>query len=260
MTWWLRFCLGLPARREDLEEIRRSLPELFDANFDVDANLLFPWWPSPVVRKLTVEDLRRWARAGDLPWEPAAASPEDCPAKECPLRKGPRSAQGRGEPVLLTFMVAGGAHKPPKEEFLDLVRRVHKDQLISEVILTDPYIYLDLSERGQPGGYASLIDYLHALRLTRDSAFALKLNPSPRKTTTTARQLLARKVKSAFTSAHLGTFPAGHRFHDRFYLTRNRSGRLAGIFGPSLNGLGVKTIVLMGELENGALQRLGGLV
>jgi len=260
MSWWLRFCLGLPARREDLEEIRRSLPELFDANFNVDKHLLLPWWPSPVLRELTVEGLRRWARAGDLRSEPEAASPEECPAEECPLRKGPRTAQARGEVAVLRLMVAGGAHKPPKGEFLDLVRRVHKDQLILEVILTDPYIYLDLSERGQPGGYVALIDYLHALRLTQDSAFDLKLNPSPRKATTTARQLLERKVKGAFPRARLGAFPASHRFHDRFYLTRDRSGRLAGIFGPSLNGLGAKTIVLMGELEHGALQRLGGLM
>ena len=132
--------------------------------------------------------------------------------------------------------------------------------MIHEVILTDPYIYLDLSEQRQPGGYGALIDYLRALRLTRDSPFELNLNPSPRKATTNARKLLERKVKNAFPSVRLGTFPARHRFHDRFYLTRDESGRLAGIFGPSLNGLGTKTLVLMGELENEALQRLGGFV
>jgi hypothetical protein len=72
--------------------------------------------------------------------------------------------------------------------------------------------------------------------------------------------LLERKIKTDFPGARIGTFPTGPRFHDRFYLTRDQSGRLAGIFGPSLNGLGAKTIVLMGELETGALQRLAGLV
>lgn len=259
MTWWLRFCLGLPARREDLEEIRRSLPELFDARFDIDEHFLFPWWPSPVVRELTVEDLRRWARAGDVPVQ-LQASPEECPAEECPLRKGPCSDQARGDVAVVNLMVAGGAHKPPKDEFLGLVRRVHRDKLIREVILTDRYIYVDLSERGQPGGYAALIDYLHALGLTRDSAFELKLNPSQRKATSTARSVFERKVKTHFPNARLGTFRTGHRFHDRFYLARDKSGKLAGIFGPSLNGLAAKAIVLMGELESGALQRLAGLV
>ncbi len=259
MTWWVRFCLGLPARRQDVEQLRRSLPELFDPLFRLDEHLLLPWWPSSVVRELTVEDLRRWARAEDVPNELAAAFPENCPAESCPLRKGPRSTQA-GDIAVLRLMVAGGAHKPPKDEFLDLVRRVHRDLAIREVILTDPYIYLDLSERGQAGGYDALIDYLGALRLTRDSRFELKLNPSPKKATTTARRLLERKVNHSFPSVRLGTFPARHRFHDRFYLARDQSGRLAGVFGPSLNGLATKTIVLMGELENGALQRLAGLV
>jgi hypothetical protein len=259
MTWWVRFCLGLPARREDVEELRRSLPELFDAQLRLDEQPLVPWWPSLVVRELTVEDLRRWARAAAVPTEAAAASPENCPAEECPLRRGPRSPQV-GDVAVLRLMVAGGAHKPPKDEFLDLVRRVHRGQAIREVILTDPYIYLDLSEQRQPSGYGALIDYLRALRLARDSHFELKLNPSPKKVTTAARRLLERKVKDTFPSVRLGTFPSRHRFHDRFYLTRDQSGRLSGIFGPSLNGLATRTIVLMGELENGALQRLGGLV
>lgn len=260
MTWWLRFCVGLPARREDCEEVRRALPELFDASFDIDEHFLLPWWPSPVVRKLTVEDLRRWARVGDVPSKPAAVSPEDCPAEECPLRKGPRPPQAPGAVAVLYFMVASGAHKPPKDEFLDLVRRVHRAQSIREVILTDRYIYSDLSERGHPGGYVALIDYLRALGLTRDSAFDLKLNPSAKKAESTARDMFERKVKAEFPSVRLRTFPGGHRFHDRFYLTRDQSGKLAGTFGPSLNGLGANAIVLMGGLESAALKRLDTLV
>ena len=157
-------------------------------------------------------------------------------------------------------MVAGGVHKPPKQEFINLVRRVHRDQVINEVILTDPYIYLDLSEQGEPGGYNALVDYLHALRLTPESRFDLKLNPSAKKATNNAQRLLQRKVKGAFPKVRLGTFSSTNRFHDRFYLARDQSARLTGIFGPSLNGLATKTIVLMGELENGALQRLSMLV
>jgi len=177
MTWWLRFCLGLPARQEDLEEIRRSFPELLEANFDINESFLPPWWPSPVVSKLTPEDLLRWVCTTDIPIEPVTASPSDCPAEECPLRKGPRLLQPIGDVAFLKLMVAGGAHKAPKDEFLDLVRRVHKDQWIREVILTDRYIYSDLSERGQPGGYTALIDYLRALKFTQNSAFELKLRP-----------------------------------------------------------------------------------
>jgi hypothetical protein len=260
MTWWLRFCLGLPARRQDVEELRQSLPELFDVQFHLDEHLLFPWWPSPVIRELKVEDLRRWAQAENVPSEPAVVSPEDCPAEECPLRKGPRSKQARPELAISLFMVAGGVHKPPKDEFLNLVRKVHRDQEVRQVIITDPYIYLDLRQGGQLGDLTALIDYLRELKLNRESDFDLKLNPSPKDASPDKRKLLKRKVKAFFPKVRLGTFPATHKFHDRFYLTRDRKGTLAGIFGPSLNGLGAKSIVLMGELEKAALERLENLV
>lgn len=259
MAWWIRFYLGLPARPQDIEELRRWLPELFDPQFHLDEHLILPRWPFPFVQDLTVKDLCRWARSDEVPGEPAVASPEKCPAEECPLRRGPPLLQ-TGDIAIFHLMVAGGAHKPPKQEFLNLVRRVHKDQVINEVILTDAYIYLDLGEHGEGGGYSALVDYLDALGLSQHSRFQLKLNPSPKKATKNARRLLQRTVKEAFPKAGLGTFSPTHRFHDRFYLARDQSAVLTGIFGPSLNALTTKTIVLMGELENGALQRLGKLV
>ncbi len=258
MTWWIRFYLGLPARRQDIDELRQSLPELLDAQFHVDENMLFPWWPLPFARELTVKDLRRWARFDEVSSEPDS-SPHNCPAENCPLRKGSPSSQ-TADITFFRLMMAGGAHKPPKKEFLNLVQRVHRDQVINEVILTDPYIYLELNEQGESGGYDALVDYLHALRLTPESRFDLKLNPSPKKATQDARRLLRRKVENDFPKVRLGTFSPTYRFHDRFYLARDQSARLNGIFGPSLNGLTTKTIVLMGELENGALQRLDTLV
>jgi hypothetical protein len=259
MAWWLRFCLGLPARRQDVEDLRESLPELFDPHVDPEGRLIVPWWPSHFVQELTVGNLRRWASTEGVAKEPAAASPENCPAEECPLRQGPPSRQAANVAVLW-LMAAAGAHKPPKDEFLDLVRRVHGQQQIREVILTDPYIYSDLGEEHQPGGYGALIEYLNALRLNPDSHFDLKLNPNPKKTTANAHALLARKVKDAFPGVRLTAFSPRHRFHDRFYLTRDQSGRLAGTFGPSLNGLVTDAIVLMGELEQGVLKRLDQLV
>jgi len=42
MTWWIRFYLGLPARRQDIDELRQSLPELLDAQFHLDENIPLP--------------------------------------------------------------------------------------------------------------------------------------------------------------------------------------------------------------------------
>lgn len=119
-----------------------------------------------------------------------------------------------------------------------------------EVILTDPYIYADEGEGGATGGYGSLVQYLKALNLTQDSEFILRLNPAPKRATTAAKTLLARTVKTAFPRVRLDTFSTGSRFHDRFYLVRDRDGSIAGLFGPSLNGLGTDSVVLMGALEH----------
>lgn len=48
------------------------------------------------------------------------------------------------------------------------------------------------------------------------------------------------------------------RFHDRFYLARHRDGSVSGLFGPSMNGLNDKSLVLVGELEEMTLRRLRG--
>lgn len=262
MEWWIRFCLGLPARPQDVGELTLALPELFIFGQDrcpLDDHVLLPWWLYPADRVLKVRDLRDWVRSAEIPNESAFVSPEYCPAKECPLRDTHHPAIV-GDVAVLHLMVAGGVHKPPKQEFLNLVRKVHKGKIIREVILTDPYIYLDIGEEGDVGGYDAVIDYLGALGLDRDSQFKLKLNPSPKKATKKARKLLCRKLKSSFIKINISNFNQGNKFHDRFYLARDDSNRMAGVFGPSLNGLATKSIVLMGELEEEALKRIDQLI
>lgn len=262
MTWWLRFCLGLPARREDIEEIRKSIPEMLATDFELNRQILLSWWSLLVTREFEVDELRRWVDAANLPNESAVTSPNDCPAEKCPLRNGQHPTVEHGDAAFLRLLMAvGGIHKPPIDQFLDLVRRVHKDQVITKVILTDPYIYRDLDERGHSGGYSALRKYLDALGLTSDSKFDLELNPSPKKMNhETAREVFERKIKRDFPHIQIKTFSSSNRFHDRFYLTRDKSGQLSGVFGPSLNGLGANTVVLMGELEKKALGQLGKLL
>jgi len=262
MIWWIRFNLGLPARPEDVEEIHRSIPELLSPDAQLSRNRVIPFWPHLVLDESTVSELRHWAGRPESIIKHGSVSPQDCPADDCPLRTGLVSTERRSDDgLILRLMVAGGTHKAPKDEFLDLVRRVHGGQRIREVILSDPYIYQDLSEASDPGGCSNLVDYLRALGLTENSKFSLKLNPSPRKATKQAQQLLKREVRKPFPYAAISTFKSGHRFHDRFYLVRDDSGSLSGVFGPSLNGLGSRAVVLMGELERTkTLDRLGSLV
>jgi hypothetical protein len=195
---------------------------------------------------------------GGSPGGPLLAS--TCPAPDCPLRSSPFAAPGGGLPVLLHLMFVGGGRKPPRDQFLDLVRRVHKGTSAREEILTDPYIYSDAGEGGTRGGYENLIEYLHALNLAKTSEFTLSVNPSPRNASEAAKLGFKRTVTDAFPNAKIATFSSASRFHDRFYLVRDAGGSLSGIFGPSLNGLDSDSVVLMGELEPmGAMDRLRAL-
>jgi len=55
MTWWFGFCLGLPARPEDIDEIRKSVPELIDAPFQGPLKQPFPLCPTPRLSNLPRE-------------------------------------------------------------------------------------------------------------------------------------------------------------------------------------------------------------
>lgn len=262
MVWWVRFCLGLPARPEDVEEMRNSLPELLSPDIKLSQKAVIPIWPYLLLDESKLGDLRRWAGSSELIVKEKPSSLQDCPASDCPLRPWTASTDKRSDgSVVLKVMIAGGASKPPKDEFLDLVRRVHKGQSIREVILSDPFIYLDVGEDYDAGGYNNLVDYLRALNLEKNSEFILKLNPSPKKATRRAQELFRREITKAFPKAVISTFKSGLRIHDRFYLVRDNSGILSGVFGPSLNGLGSQTVVLMGELERTkTLERLDSIV
>ena len=261
MIWCVRFYLGLPARPEDVEEIRRSVPELLSPDTKLSAKAIIPFWPHLMLDESTLSEFRRWVGRSDSIVKPSFLWAEQCPAGDCPLRTRAAGADKPSDDGVALFLTVAGAHKPPKDEFLDLIRRVHKGGGVREVILSDPYIYMDVGEDADPGGYSNLVDYLRALGLTKESQFTLKLNPSPMKATKRAQKLLEREFRKTFPRAVIGRFKSGYRFHDRFYLVRDYSGRLSGVFGPSLNGLHSQAVVLMGELEKTkTLERLERLV
>ncbi len=149
-------------------------------------------------------------------------------------------------------MVAAGGPKakPPRDTFLDLVRRTHpENDPPREVILTDPYIYSDVSEDGHEGGFSNLVAYLEALGISADDTFILRTTPSPKRGTVTAKRNLHRHLKAQFKNIQLKDYAPQLKFHDRFYVVRHRSGKIKGVFGPSINGLTSDAIVLMGDID-----------
>jgi hypothetical protein len=171
-----------------------------------------------------------------------------CHRLDCPLKHDQNLHNSEDEGTTLAYLLsaAGGPdRKPPKDIFLDLVRKSRKKMgLIREVILTDPYIYSDISEDGFPGGFDNLVAYLEALGLDSDSSFTLKKTPSPKKASKKSITLLDRKLREYYPNISLGQYSSKCNFHDRFYIIRDDKGQLGGVFGPSLNGFRAPNMAL----------------
>ena len=186
--------------------------------------------------------------------EPVIPHPlsESCPLIDCPHKNISTylPSQFNLERIQnLSFASGAPGHKKPNIEFMALIRLVHRDiKHIKEVILTDRYIYSDVGEDGARGGFANLINYLYAVGVDNNLHFTLKLNPHA-STTERKKDFFRAKIKQTFPNIIVATYSAKYFFHDRFYLVRDKYGKLTGIYGPSLNGLDSRSIVLMGEIK-----------
>ncbi|MBS9926337.1 hypothetical protein [Vibrio alginolyticus] len=251
MIWFIRFALGLPARPEDVVALKQALPELSLPESQVLPRRLF-WLLEPTFMSNheLIEALRGWA--DEIDDSHLSKHRIECNPVNCPMRVGNSIKRNNEEPFVTELLVAAGGPKakPPKDSFLNLVKQVHpKNDIPSEVIITDPYIYSDVSEDGMEGGYSNLVSYLNALGLRPDDSFTLRMTPSPKRGTITSRKILQRHLKREFKNIKFVDYSPKLKFHDRFYVVRHRSNVIKGVFGPSLNGLSSDAIVLMGDIE-----------
>lgn len=253
MDWFIRFSLGLKARLEDAKALLEALPELRNREFRFDQRRYF--WifdPDFHTNEELIEALRQWVSEVELPEDYCPGDYSNCPSNNCPLRSNQERKNHADELFIARFMVAAGGPnaKPPKQSFLDLVRRTHsQSDLPREVILTDPYIYSDVSEDGKEGGFSNLVAYLKALGLSSADSFTLRMTPSPKRGTKTAKKNLHRHLKEQFKNIQFSDYSPQLKFHDRFYVVRHQSGAIKGVFGPSINGLTSDSIVLMGDID-----------
>lgn len=253
MNFLVRYFFGLPARQVDIDEIRLIIPEILDENTrlsDLRHNRLFLEADcSDIERKI-----REWAsRIKPENKEPKINSSSHlCPSQNCPLRNW-QNAQGNDENIydgLIFKLIVGGGPKPPLEMFLDLVRKVHANKgQVKEVILTDPYLYLEVGADGKTGGFDNLIAYLEALGLASSASFTLKTNPAAKGSTDKKRNF-KRSLCKKYSNVKIDEYSPKFKFHDRFCLVKYDDEPLAGVFGPSFNGLSADSIVLMGDIDD----------
>lgn len=200
MDWFIRFTLGLKARAEDVKALLEALPELRNQEFRFERRHYF--WifdPDFHTNAELLEALRQWVSEVKLPEDYSPTDYRNCPSNNCPLRSNQERKNHADEPLIARLMVAAGGlnAKPPKQSFLDLIRRTHsQSDPPCEVILTDPYIYSDVSEDGKEGGFSNLVAYLEALGLSSTDSFTLRMTPSPKRGTKTAKRNLHRHFKT----------------------------------------------------------------
>lgn len=160
------------------------------------------------------------------------------------------------EPPIFHFNLIGGHHKSPNESFFDLVRKTHskmKKYQVKKVVLTDPYLYIDISAKGTEGGFFNLIKFLECVIGKHDDSFELFIPQSGKLDRDhTKKNKLLKVVKKKFPNVLIKDNPGAVTFHDRFYLTKFSDGSILGLFGPSLNGLDDTDVVIMGEIDNSA--------
>lgn len=209
--WFIRFILGLPARVEDAVALRNALPELESKDFQLKtrASLFWNLLLSCNTNEEVLRELHRWISNIEEPNDSELSKYHNCLSSTCPYQSSQtESNRDNGFSIVHFMMAAGGPNaKPPRDSFLNLVKRTHpENDPPQEVILTDPYIYSDISEDGQEGGFSNLVAYLEVLGISDDDTFTLLMTPSPKRGTVTARKNLHRYLKKKFKNIKLKNY------------------------------------------------------
>ncbi|RWB93273.1 MULTISPECIES: hypothetical protein [unclassified Mesorhizobium] len=266
--WYWRMRMGLPPRSKDREALKRMAPELFGLNssneleFDYDFKGRF--WDASAFR----QEVTNWLQTEeDRPL--VTVRDGTCPQQDCPLRLAGRPGQiisGRSDAddgsIVIQLMTVAGGWKAKADAFFDMARKVHRGKgPIKDILVTDPFIFLDKSEESTTGGLDNFRKYLDCLDIPRSEitihqppyAKGKKVGSGPIWRRTVADHGNRNGYRVRFSYFRTVTEA---RFHDRFYLARHTDGSVSGLFGPSMNGLNDKSFVLVGELEAPTLKRL----
>jgi hypothetical protein len=260
--------MGLPARPEDREAIRRFAPELFGREHRFRETPQQEFWDAEEFRN----EIRSWL-ATDDPRPLVTVREGTCVQPDCPLQLG-RShrgsvdssngdAAGMSGEIVLELMTVAGGWSAKANAFLDAARKVYGGKgPAKDLLITDPFIYADKGEEDTVGGINNFLTYLDVFEIPASGTLTIFQPPFAKGKKAESGRIWRRSVKQhgekrgySIKFAYFRT-KTGTRFHDRFYLARHRSGEISGLFGPSMNGLNDRSFVLIGELEAASLQRL----
>ena len=250
MQWLTRLVLGLPARAQDIKELREAAPELFADNVDRlrirRGRLYFP--PTYLDSLELREAVQAWIRQSHER-EPENREAEPCDLPFCPRKTRNVSSADTPHSVMEMMVVAGGLGKefnPPAKSFFDLINATKKKRSnVRRVIMTDPYIYADIGQTGSTGGFSNLIKLLRHLNIGEQASFELQLTP---RVGEDKKLDLQSRIAREFTGCTLSSHKATSVFHDRFIFVEYEDGDRRAWYGPSLNGLNSDSVVIFGDV------------
>ncbi|MBY5773595.1 hypothetical protein V7796_03825 [Rhizobium laguerreae] len=265
MEWYWRMRMGLLPRPEDRDALRRIAPELFDLEHEALQALDDERFWGPGAFRQEVGDWLHREGYRQL----VTVRDGSCPQQDCPLRLGGRPGQvvggqsdGEDGAIVIELMTVAGGYKAKANTFYDMARKVHRPKgPVRDILVTDPYIYVDKSEEDAVGGIDNFLAYLACLDIPH-SGITIYQPPYAKGKKATSGKIWRRSVEAHGKKNGYGVqfcffkTLTETRFHDRFYLARHVDGSVSGLFGPSMNGLNDKSFVLVGELETQTLKRL----
>lgn len=250
MAWFTRMILNLPPRAKDVKELRESAPELFtdeeikETTKDHRRYIHPLYWDRYELR----EAVRVWLQD----FEEKTPEEDYCDYPCCIRKKAGDNADG----YMHAMTVAGGSDRnPPAKSFFDLIDATKiKSATVLQVILTDPYIYSDIGQNGDGGGFDNLLKLLEHLNIDSSTKFELKLTPQ---NDLEKKESFKKKIKQKFSCCEVLDHDRSSTFHDRFIFVKYNNNQCKAWYGPSLNGLNSKSIIIFGDLtDNNAVKQL----
>ena len=137
-----------------------------------------------------------------------------------------------------------------------MARKVHGGKgEIKDLLLTDPYIYVDKSEEDIVGGIDNFLRYLDCLNISRGAEITIQQPPYAKGKKTASGAIWRRRVaEHGERDGYHVRFIFFHarsqsRFHDRFYVARHSNGSVSGLFGPSITVLMIRVSHLWASLR-----------
>ncbi|HFI5594346.1 TPA: hypothetical protein ACGQSU_002954 [Raoultella planticola] len=251
MEWFTRMILNLPPRAKDVKELRDSAPELFTdeeikENISYHQRYIHPlYWD--------IYELREAVRVWLQDFEGQTPEGDYCDHPCCIIRK---MARDNADGYMHMMTVAGGRDRnPPAKSFFDLINATKiKNATVLRVILTDPYIYFDIGQNGDGGGFNNLLKLLEHLNINSSTEFRLELTPQSDSET---KDRFEREIQQKFPQCTVSNHNNSSSFHDRFIFVQYSNNQCKAWYGPSLNGLNSNSIIIFGDLtDSNAVRQL----